>query len=157
MKKWSCLCILMVSVLLGCQTGTSKEEESVSVSEQAAVPADTESVVTPVLIEETPEPTPTLSEEEKLAMLMDAQIEQWISEMSLEEKVAQLFIVERGLEIDFEQYPVGGFIYFRSELESPEQTKALLQRDKDRSNVLLGIPLFTAVDEEGGTVTRIAG
>ena len=51
-----------------------------------------------------------------------------------------------------EAYPVGGVILFAKNLRSPEQLKALISDLQAAS----AVPLFVSVDEEGGSVARIA-
>ena len=97
--------------------------------------------------------------------------------MTLEEKVGQLFMVtpgtlglpqikapmealsqeqltqmENAIREIFAKYPVGGIVQFAADLYSPEQItayNALLQKAAE-------IPLFLGIDEEGGTVARLA-
>lgn len=113
--------------------------------------------------EATEKPKPTdvpeeeLSEEEKKNQEMEIWIENRIAAMTLEQQVAQLFIVGNYEGVDQNTYPVGGFIYFDSDLTSAEQTKNMLENAKENSQAMVGITAFTAVDEEGGTVTRVAG
>lgn len=91
-------------------------------------------------------------------------IKRQIVSMTLEQKVAQLFIVEPEVldwldEKDgdpMKHYPVGGFIYFASALESPDQTRAMLSEAQQRSQNAIGLPAFLCVDEEGGMVARVA-
>ena len=52
---------------------------------------------------------------------------------------------------------MGGVIYFTQNLISPEQTKEMLSNMQAYSKERTGLPLLISVDEEGGTVTRIAG
>ncbi len=83
--------------------------------------------------------------------------------MSLEEKVGQLFQIGfTGKEVTslvkemIEDYHVGGIIYFRRNIESPEQTARLsggLQEIAE--NTEPGLPLIISTDQEGGTVTRL--
>ena len=94
-----------------------------------------------------------------------------ISQMSLEEKVAQLFFLEAsdliyadGVSQPTEElldrlraYPIGGMVFFEENLKSPEQTKEFLRVLAETAEEGGGIPLFFAVDEEGGPVTRISG
>lgn len=102
--------------------------------------------------------------EEKVASYLDG--------MTLEEKVAQLFIVtlevltgsEEALTVAgedfaaaFDRLPVGGFIFMGDNLVDGEQTGALLSAVQECSRERLGLPAFACVDEEGGTVTRISG
>ncbi len=113
----------------------------------------------------TPEPTPEVVEptpEEKLNEEIDARIEV----MTLEEKVAGLFIVtpEAITGVDnavragettrqaLAKYAVGGIVYFGNNIQSEEQLKEMLHNTMEYAKY----PLFLAVDEEGGSVARIA-
>ncbi len=107
---------------------------------------------------EVPEPTP----EQKL----DEEINARIEVMSLEDKVAGLFIVTpeaitkvsnavragEGTRQALAQYAVGGLIYFGNNIQSEEQLKEMLENTKQYAKY----PLFLGVDEEGGSVARIA-
>ncbi len=91
--------------------------------------------------------------------------EKLLSEMTLREKIYQMFIVtpeqitgvgtavqageatRKGLE----NYPVGGIIYFASNIQSPSQCTDMIKNTQSFSK----IPLFIAVDEEGGIVARL--
>lgn len=93
-----------------------------------------------------------------------------IAQMSLHDKVCQMFIVTPESLTGFdnvtasgettkrclEQYPVGGLIYFSANLESIEQTKEMLADCKKIQQDIGCIPLFYAIDEEGGNVARCA-
>ena len=54
-----------------------------------------------------------------------------------------------------EQYPVGGLIYFSGNLQSPEQVKAMTAGVQEYGEEITGVPLFLAIDEEGGRVARL--
>ena len=99
-------------------------------------------------------------------------VEELLSSLSLEEKVAQLFValpeqlignvsrVTAAGEATREAInnrPVGGIVYLESNLVSPEQTKTMLQNVQQYSMDRLNLPMFLCVDEEGGQVTRLAG
>ncbi len=98
------------------------------------------------------------------------QYDRIISQMSLHEKICQMFIVTPEALTGFdvvtasgdttrnclEQHPVGGLIYFAANLESMEQAKEMLSGAKDIQKDLGLIPLFYAIDEEGGDVARCA-
>lgn len=100
-----------------------------------------------------------------------------LSEMTLREKVGQLFIVRPdALDMTLSQaeiadsnadgvtgltdamtatlaeYPVGGIALFSKNITSPAQITAFNQALQNASK----IPLFIAVDEEGGDVARLA-
>lgn len=107
----------------------------------------------------------TLSEEEKLMQ----EVESILADMTLEEKVYQLFIITpealtgdkvvtaagETTKRSMEKYPVGGLIYFAQNLKNPEQTTKMLQEVMEFSYEVEGLPLFTCIDEEGGRVARI--
>lgn len=95
--------------------------------------------------------TPDLMEE------MDEadEIDKKIAQMSLSEKVGQLFIVRmpspnRALTL-IQDHHIGGFILFGSDVHSIEQLQQLTADLQEASS----IPLFIAVDEEGGRVSRV--
>ena len=95
-----------------------------------------------------------------------------VAKMSLEDKVAQMFmvtpealskfngsVVASGEQTKqaFAKRPVGGVIYNSANLQSPEQVKTMLANLQKYSKDRVGIPVFIAVDEEGGTVARVSG
>ncbi|MCR5219916.1 MAG: glycoside hydrolase family 3 protein [bacterium] len=103
----------------------------------------------------------------------DRQIPSWISGMTLEEKVAQLFFVapediitetkikavtQTGdiMKTALDNYPVGGLIFFKNNLTGSQQTKSMLKNMQEHALKRRDIPLFLGVDEEGGTIARIA-
>ncbi len=51
------------------------------------------------------------------------------------------------------QYPVGGLIYFQKNIQSEEQIRQMLENTRMYA---APYPLFLAVDEEGGSVARVA-
>ena len=110
----------------------------------------------------TPEPVVELTPEQKLDEIVNAGIEV----MPLEAKVAGLFIVTPeaitgvstavqagdGTREALAQYPVGGIIYFKKNIQSADQITTML----DNTELYMRYPLFLAVDEEGGSVARLA-
>lgn len=101
---------------------------------------------------------------------IEERTEEILETMTKEEKVAQLFVItpEALTGVDsvqsagnatkeaLEKYPVGGLVYFGGNLISPEQTKTMLKDTMVLAGNITEIPLFLAVDEEGGSVARIA-
>ncbi len=146
------------------------------VEEQIAeLEAETEEVVEEalgddVLIEESVEITSNeesdVPEKYDDAKVLDEVVEAIISEMTLEEKVAGLFIVTPegitgvdtavqagdGTKTALEKYPVGGLIYFKKNIQSEEQIKKMVENSVSYAKY----PMFIAVDEEGGVVARLA-
>jgi len=83
-----------------------------------------------------------------------------IAGMSLEEKVSQLFILSLGNEtsgtsIDLARFitesQAGGYIFFSENITTIEGTRAFA----DAISMFSYIPPFIAIDEEGGTVSRL--
>lgn len=102
---------------------------------------------------------------------LEAKVEEILQGLTLEEKVAQMFVVlpealtgERRVtgageatKAAFDRLPVGGIIYMKENLTSPDQTERMLSGTQTYSMERLGVPAFLAVDEEGGTVARVGG
>lgn len=116
-----------------------------------------------VIMTPTPEPPVELTPEQKLDEIVNAGIEV----MPLEDKVAGLFLVTpesvtgvntavqagEGTKEALSQYAVGGFVYFSKNIQSEDQITEMLRNTASYAKY----PMFFAVDEEGGTVARVAG
>ena len=150
--------LVCLGITVGCTT--KQEQPQAPVDDQKEVQTTDEDNQEPV------EKVEPLSQEEQL-----------LANMSLEEKVGQLFIV-RPESLDasltakkvhdpkkygatninqkmidgIKEYPVGGIIMFSKNIKSPSQITSYIDDFQKNSN----IPLFVAVDEEGGLVARIA-
>ncbi|HEM6081933.1 TPA: beta-hexosaminidase [Streptococcus suis] len=84
-------------------------------------------------------------------------VSQYLSQMTLEEKVGQMIFARMpsaGQAETLETYHFGGYILFASDFEGKtlEQVKEEIASYQSLSKV----PLLMASDEEGGTVTRIS-
>ena len=194
MKRLFCffLCVFLI-FLCGCQSSTDRQvghasntvhtpsqSESVSsqgnsslISSEESSSKESSAVISSQIIsvsEDELSSSQTVSTPPVNIPLAETLLEQ----MSLEEKVAQLFIVcpeslnltqddtLRGGSITainpyisdaLTRYPVGGVILFSANVVSPAQLDAL----NFAFNMSSKIPLFLSVDEEGGNVARIAG
>ena len=97
---------------------------------------------------------------------VDEKVEKIVNNMTLEEKVGQIFMVAPeavdkdggsttvftgNIEKEIEKYNLGGYILFASNIENPTQTQELINGLKKSSK----IQPFVGVDEEGGRVARI--
>lgn len=116
--------------------------------------------------DEIEETTEEAVEEYTEEQLLDEIVQTCIADMPLEDKVAGLFVVTpealTGVETAVKagnstkeallQYPVGGLIYFKKNIQSREQIANMLGTTVSMSKY----PVFLAVDEEGGTVARAA-
>lgn len=79
-----------------------------------------------------------------------------LKEMSLDEKIAQIFLVrypDDGTSV-LEKYQFGGYVFYAKDFEnkSYDEVKKMLNDLQSVSK----IPILTAVDEEGGKVVRIS-
>lgn len=77
--------------------------------------------------------------------------------MTLEEKVGQLFLArcpDNGALADIQAYHLGGYILFGRDFrnQTPQSMRAAISQYQSAA----AIPLLIAVDEEGGTVTRVS-
>lgn len=108
---------------------------------------------------------------EAAAVAARAAVDERIGAMTLEQKVAQLFIVTPEALVEgvsqvtqagdmtregVTAHPVGGIVYFAQNLLDPEQTTTMLANVKQFYADVGNVAPFIAVDEEGGTVVRVA-
>lgn len=92
-------------------------------------------------------------------------VEKLLSDMTLEEKIGQMFFItsrfdkdgKRQLNMDEElekiltSYKPGGFIFFEQNLDNISQTVSFIEDIQKTAD----IPMFIAIDEEGGIVSRL--
>lgn len=157
-------CVLIVGTLMfavGCSAPDSQEptENPATEVENTGDTADA-----------TPGASPTESAE-PAAPSLDQQVASKVTSLTLEQKVAQLFVVapEALTGVDtvtqagtttqeaLRALPVGGIAYFQKNLLDPDQTRTMLANTQSYAQDAVGLPLFMGVDEEGGTVSRIGG
>lgn len=136
------LCLLF---LTGCAAREVPGEttEAVSVPETTFAAATTQETTAVTLPPETTPPDP---------------IREMLDQMSLEERVGQLFLArcdENYALEHIESCHLGGFVLFGRDFENqtPDSLRQKLSAYQDAAK----IPLLIAVDEEGGTVTRVSG
>lgn len=95
-------------------------------------------------------------------------VEAKLAAMTLREKVGQLFWVRpetldfsrnpekktltQSMRRNLEQYPVGGIVVFKKNIQDENQLSSLIADFQNTSQ----IPMIVAVDEEGGSVARLA-
>ena len=179
MKRRSVL-FLMIAVLLlfavGCAAGPAKTEEPNSSSSSMSVPSESESSAPPAETEERPEePEGSASEESDASSSGQSAVpaglattqelfaegypeaQELLENMTLEEKVAQVFLFRCPSEnalAAVQTYQPGGFMLFAKDFDgkTAEQVCAEMESYQQASK----IPMFLAVDEEGGTVVRVS-
>lgn len=118
--------------------------------------------VEPVTIEAPVETMEPVVEADPLDEIVNAHIK----EMPIEDKVAGLFIITpealTGTDVAIKagdttkekltQYAVGGLVYFEQNMKSEDQLTEMISNTKS----FIEYPMFIAVDEEGGSVSRLA-
>ena len=157
MKRFSVfVLVLFVFInLVGCNsntiiTPTETPTETLTEAPTTETPSETES--------ETVTKEPTVDP-----------VDEILSQMTIEEKICQMFIIapENLMEkwnittVDAEminrlnQYPVGGYIFFKANVVNPTQLTGMIGELQNWSQDYTGLPFFTAIDEEGGRVLKI--
>ncbi len=102
----------------------------------------------------------------------DQQIQQMISEMTTEEKLAQMMVVAlrsdasnsklaTGINEDYAEllrkYDFGGILLFTGNITDTEQAVTLIRNSQEAAmGSRQGIPMFVCVDQEGGMVNRVS-
>ena len=118
--------------------------------------------------QQTKEDSATREEETKK---QESEIDQKLEELTLQEKIAQMFMITPDAltgvqgtwnpgevtETAYKERPVGGLIMMENNLVSQDQIKTWNDTITGFSKEVVGVEPFLSVDEEGGTVARIAG
>ena len=147
--KTGALCLMLIFGLLLSACGAAGD---------VTVPSPTTEPAPTATTEPTPEPTPTPDP-------VQEQAEALLADMSLHEKVCQLFVVRpevltglspvtvagEATQLSLAEYPVGGLIYSVDNLVTQEQTREMIENTQSYSK----IPLIISADEEGGNVGRL--
>lgn len=134
-----------------------KQEETMKIDENAAEEAD--------MSEQMQTETEALSEED----ILNQTVESYLAKMTLEEKVAQMFVITPEALTGYgqvtsagdvtrkaiEEYPVGGLVFLSSNMVSTQQVTSMMTSIQEYACARSDIPMFLCVDEEGGTVSRI--
>lgn len=129
--------LLCLFLLTGCSAKDPEIEEPVT----EAIATIAETVPTETTMETEP-PDP---------------IREMMNQMSLEERVGQLFLARCNDTYAIEhiqQYHLGGFVLFGADFR--DETINSMQNKLAGYQAAAKIPLLLAVDEEGGTVTRVS-
>lgn len=137
-KVFSAILLLSVAFLcISCNTDNSSDsKDTVSTAEQSS----------------TVQPT-TVSEE----AMAEKRIDKLMSEMTVEEKVGQLFFVrypDANAEEQVSEYNLGGYILFGKDFDG--KTREEITENINSCQKSAEIPLLIGVDEEGGTVVRVS-
>lgn len=144
------LCLCLAALLCGCGQQPVLPETPVIPSPEPAepeIPAPPEEPPQP----EAPEEDPVLTRARVL-----------LADMTAEQRLGQVFFARRpaGDAAAFlEQYPLGGYLLFRRDLQDAQgrwlsRAAFLARLEADRQAA--EIPMFFGTDEEGGTVCRVS-
>ena len=155
--------VLLLSVLL---SGCKENEEVIELS-----PVIVPSVETTEAEETTEAATETATQAPTEGNSISPKVERKLNKMELHEKVCQMFIavpekttyyydtltyVDDYYKKCYEEYPIGGYIYFDANIVYDQQLRDLLGKSQEMAaEYNNGIGLFQTVDEEGGSVTRV--
>lgn len=96
-------------------------------------------------------------ESEPQVLSIDDQLEELLTNMTLDEKIGQLFLArvpESNQLEDITTYHLGGYLLFSRDVDG--ETKESLQQKIHSFSSVATTPFMVASDEEGGTVTRIS-
>lgn len=93
---------------------------------------------------------------------VDKKVSKLLSEMTLEEKVGQLFMVGfQTKEVDtsisdlIENKHIGNVILFDRNMETPDQVRRLNAALQEKAKKANGLPLLIGIDQEGGDIVRM--
>lgn len=154
---------------------TSSDSTGISSEENTELTTSAQEGTTSVITEEASEQETTEGETEEASENVQEEeipssVEELMEEMTLREKVCQMFIVtpeqltgygcvtyaDSVVQQSFMNTPVGGVILFSQNLTYQDQTSQLIASCQDYAADSCGAGIFVAVDEEGGTVARAA-
>lgn len=156
--------MLLLSLLMA---GCKEEEKVVELTPVSVSSVETEAATTQKSTKSPTEPTTVTEEEVKIS----PRVQRKLKKMDIHEKVCQMFMavpekttyyydtltyVDDWYKKCYEEYPIGGYIYFDANIVWEQQLCDLLSDSQEMAaEYNNGIGLFQAVDEEGGSVTRV--
>ncbi|MGO4529862.1 beta-N-acetylhexosaminidase [Paenibacillus sp. 2TAF8] len=89
-------------------------------------------------------------------------VKQRLGQMSMRDKIGQMLLCgfhgtepEGAVETLLQRYPIGGIVYFARNVVSPEQVERLSGGLQNIAQGSGNVPLWIAIDQEGGMVARI--
>lgn len=176
--SYSVTAVVLIAVIAGCAVGiraaagTIRErrqakEASIQAAAESVMEkesAEAQSAVEELLGMESTQEESTVEYTPEDAL--NEMVEESVAGMTLEQKVAGLFFVTpeqltgvgqavqagEGTQEALAKWPVGGLVYFKQNIQSEEQLKEMLANTVSYAS----FPIFLGVDEEGGSVARVA-
>lgn len=146
--------------------GTAPEQPPVEEVQSSVMQSQVEDLINQEPEITKPEPTVEPEPEPTPAERLDEIVNAAIAAMPLEDKIAGLFIVTpeaitgvktavkagESTKTALAEHPVGGLIYFEKNIKDSDQLLEMISN----TNLYSKYPLFLAMDEEGGSVSRLA-
>ena len=154
--------ISIALIVSGNNTGKGKKpKETINITKDEGIGKKEKETET-----ETKEEVPEVDPSE----VAKSEAEDILSELSLHDKICQMFIATpeqlTGAGVatmagdmtksSIESYPIGGLVYFSQNIEDKEQITEMIKTTQEYAKGVNDVPMFIAVDEEGGTVARVA-
>ena len=176
--SYSVTAVVLIAVIAGCAVGIRAAAGTIRERRQAKE-ASIQAAAESVMEKESAEAQSAVEEllgmestqEESIVEYtpedaLNEMVEESVAGMTLEQKVAGLFFVTpeqltgvgqavqagEGTREALAKWPVGGLVYFKQNIQSEEQLKEMLADTVSYSS----FPIFLGVDEEGGSVARVA-
>ena len=159
MRRILCICLCICILLLcGCAESTPENTSSCTEPEttEQTAPLETRCEDTQPAETEAEQPLPTEEPEPEPTHPPDP-VDEVLNSMTIVEKVGQLFLArcpDINAVDDISAYHLGGYILFGRDFDS--QTPDSFREKIESYQAAAAIPLLIAVDEEGGTVTRVS-
>lgn len=163
MRKVLLSVIVLISIfVVGCSFNVIKIEDDTSIEAPENTDESTKEETSKEVISKdntTKENEESTTEEEttKKPMASKTRAEDILDNMTLEEKVAQMFIgrcPEENATKLAKEYQIGGYILFARDFK--DKTKNEVINNIKSYQEAAKIPMFIGVDEEGGTVNRVS-
>ncbi len=127
----------------------NNQKETTKVIESSQTTVETKEQVSETIEQSEPK--------QKVIVSVDEQLKNKLEEMSLDQKIGQLFLArvpEKNALEDINEFQLGGYLLFGRDMEN--QTKETLKKNIADFKSTSQTPFIVASDEEGGTVTRIS-
>lgn len=156
------LALIAILVFVVLQKGKIiKEDNTKKIGDENTQSVISENEINVQSEKSTEEPETQIEVEE---VVFSDEVMQKLSSMTLEEKVAQMFIISPEMLTNTDvvnvagnltanainTYPVGGLVYSAQNFVDKGQTKNLLSKTQQYSLERIGVPMFLAVEEVGG-------
>lgn len=153
-KCFTGLTLILTLLMLGGCSFMKNNSDTVTPSMTPAATEEPTSTPSPT---STPTPSPTPAVTPTPVITNESRAKELLQDMSLEEKVGQLFFVRlrkaQAIE-DINTYHLGGYILFGDDFK--EETKTSIKALTASYQAAATVPMLIGVDEEGGNVNRLS-